>query len=115
MRTRVIEALTFPRYQMLADLDRDNCTHSGFYARGDRKCRECDFGLECEWLYDNEEFGVVQRRPMRILVEALEFAINYIDAQVVEWEHDSERCACDACTWLRDARRLFAEAYHSLD
>jgi hypothetical protein len=35
---------------------------------------------ECAWLYDNYEFASLQQRPMGTLVEALEFAIGYVDA-----------------------------------
>jgi hypothetical protein len=43
------------------------------------------------------------------LIDALEFAIEYIDALVTEWEHKRHQCHCEACTWLRDAHRLFDE------
>jgi hypothetical protein len=62
-------------------------------------------------LYDNDEFAALQQRPIEALVEALEFAMGYVDALTRQWQHDSRHCRCDACTWLRDAQRLFNAVY----
>jgi hypothetical protein len=110
MSERVIKALAYPRFQLRGDLDLGDCPHGGLYDTQDPECLECNIGPECRWLYSNEEFAALQQKSLRDLIDALEFAIEYVDALVTEWEHKRHQCRCEACTWLRDAHRLFDEA-----
>ncbi len=106
MRQQVIDTIGFPRYKLLSDLDFDSCLHAGFYHAEDQKCQECDFRQECHWLMENDHDTLLKTKPMKELLEALEFAITYVDVQVDQWGHNSHLCRCEVCAWLKDAKRL---------
>jgi hypothetical protein len=107
MRERVIEVLAYPRHQLRENIDIDHCPHAGFYSRGTTECMECELEPECQWLCSNDEFSALKHKPKQALVDALEFATEYVDYLVTDWGHNSRLCGCDACTWLRDANQLF--------
>ncbi len=110
MRQRLIEALSYPRELVRNDMDLDDCPHNGLYDDEDGRCLACPQQPECEWLYNNEEFVALEQKPIAEILAALEIASDYVGAQITYWEHDSRRCRCTSCTWLRDTLRLVDEA-----
>ncbi|MFQ5994149.1 MAG: hypothetical protein ACE5K1_03565 [Acidiferrobacterales bacterium] len=107
IREQLIKTLAYPRYFVRNRLDLEDCPHSGFYAPGTKECLECDYEEECRWLFENEEFAALTRKPMSQLLEAVEFASAYIDARAKKSGHRVHRCHCVTCTWLREAQVLF--------
>jgi hypothetical protein len=81
------------------------------YPRELGKCIACPQQSECEWLYHNEGFAALEKKPISEILTALEIASDYVAAQVTYWEHDSQRCGCTSCSWLRDALRLVDQAH----
>jgi hypothetical protein len=110
MRQVLIEALKYPRELVRDNLELDECPHAGLYDNEDGKCIACPQQSECEWLYNNEGFAALGKKPITQILTALEIAADYVAAQVTYWEHDSGRCGCTSCSWLRDALRLVDEA-----
>ena len=113
-REQVIEALLFPRSLVRDHIEIDQCAHAGHYAKDRKDCQQCDYGPECEWLYSNDEFIALERKPLPVLAQALEFALGYVDAQVSLWGHQHTSCHCDACVWLRRTQRLYGEVLAEL-
>ena len=109
MRESIIKALSYPRELVRGEFELDDCPHSGLYAEEDARCIDCPQRPECEWLYSNEEFVALEQKPMAEILEALEFALEYVAAQIAYWQHDSQQCGCTSCSWLKDAARLFDE------
>lgn len=109
MRTRFIEALTYPRMLMTSTIDIDNCPMHGYFDKTLDACLVCDKGVECLWLNNHDEFSVLARKPVETLFEAFTFTIDYIDAYVTRDNHNPRRCACETCHWLREARHLVRE------
>ena len=107
MRQQIISKLIYPRLLVKDHLDLDDCDHSGRYDLAARDCEKCDDEPECHWLYDTDEFELLQQRPLEELVDALEFALGYVGAEVSRLRHSRQRCNCESCVWLRDALRLF--------
>ncbi len=113
MRQKITSTLVYPRLLVGDRLDLDNCQHSGLYDSAGQDCQDCDAEPECEWLYDTEEFLLLQKRPMERMVEALEFALGYVGGEIARAKHNRQRCACEMCVWLRDAQRLCEEIYNA--
>ena len=112
MRRRIIEALTYPRMVLLADLNTDECPDQlNFNPIGD-ECRVCDRSTECHWLTSNDEFKVLAQAPMNSLYESLQFCIDYVDAQCAREKHNVRRCPCESCRWVRNARQLESDYRH---
>ncbi len=109
MKERILQALRDSRILVRDQIEYEQCTHGGHYSQGDAGCQICDYGFECQWLYRNDEFVALERRSADSLMESLEFAIIYIDANVERWGHDRRTCRCDTCCWLRNSRRLIDE------
>ncbi len=110
MRRVLIEALEYPRELVRNNLELDECPHAGLYDNEDGNCIACPQQSECEWLYNNEGFAALEKKPIAKILTALEIAADYVAAQVTYWEHDSRRCGCTSCSWLRDALHLVDEA-----
>lgn len=109
MKARIIKALAYPREFVHSNLRLEDCPHNGMYDDADARCLTCDDRYECGWLYDNDEFVTLEQKSVKQLVEALEFALDLVTAEASRWEHDSEHCHCEICTWMREARELLNE------
>ena len=109
MRRRIIEALTYPRILLLANLEVEECPQNRYFNPAHKACQHCEQGEECHWLNCNDEFSVLAQMPMETLFESLLFCIDYVDAQCSRIDHNVRRCVCDSCAWVRRARRLASE------
>lgn len=111
VKDRIIQLLGFPRTLVRESIDHENCTHAGNFAPGDPVCADCASRLECRWLYHNDEFSALGEKPEAKLVEALEFALDYVEAFAHRAGHrPSKRCPCEVCAWLKGARELRRQA-----
>lgn len=100
--------LTFPRLLVRSRIDLGSCTHAGNFAPGDPVCANCADRLECGWLYQNDAFSGLSEKRMDDLVEALDFAVDFVDASSFRSGHPpATDCPCDVCEWLGKARRLY--------
>jgi hypothetical protein len=107
MKEKIITALNFPRSLIRGEIDTVDCPHAGNYAGRDPECLACMQGAECEWLNGSDEAVPLALKTQEELEGALEFALGYVDAQVMLWGHNRRNCRCDACKWLRSSQRLF--------
>ena len=110
MREKIINALDYPRCLIRDTIELDECIHSGYYAREDRVCRECDDAMLCQWLNANDECTALEEHPLKRLIDSLEFAVSFVDSRSIRSGHALRSCRCEACGWLRDARGLLEEA-----
>ena len=109
MRQQIIEALTYPRMILLADLDGEYCPQHLFFNHAHKACQMCEQGEECHWLNVNDHISVLAKKPMDSLYESLQFCIDYVEAQCRHVEHSVRWCACESCDWVRSARRLASD------
>ena len=109
MRQRIIEALTYPRMVLMANLEGEQCPQSLIFNLSHESCRLCEQGNECQWLNNNDGFSMLAQMPMDSLYESLEFCIDYVEACCTRLHHNVLRCACESCDWVRMARRLAME------
>lgn len=113
MRRKIIEALTYPRILMISRMDFNACPNNRYFADEDTICQDCGQAQECLWLNLNDEFSMLAEQPMEQLFAAFSFSIDYVDSQVSRDNHNSRRCICETCVWVRDARHL-ARQYKGL-
>lgn len=114
MRAQILDMLAFPRLYVRSRIDLETCGHAGNYAPGDAVCASCADWVECSWLYKNDAFSGLSEKHMDDLVEALDFAVDFVDASSFRAGHaPSEDCSCDVCTWLDKARRLYDQVSDS--
>lgn len=115
MRQKVLAQLYYPRTLIGYSQDLDRCPHNGMYDHSDHVCLNCSDQSECIWLYNNKEFSNLKTKPLADLRTALAFATDYVSAQIAIWEHDSDHCPCEACSWLRQAEELCDASYKEND
>jgi hypothetical protein len=106
MRRKIIEAMTYPRMLMMSRMDLRDCPMNRYFNAEEEICRSCNQDKECRWLNSNDEFSVLAEQPMEVLFEAFSFSIDYVDAHVSRTGHNSRRCTCDSCCWVKNARHL---------
>ncbi len=111
MKENILKALEFPRVMIRENVDLRSCRFNGHYV-GELGCKLCNAATECRWLTQHDEFSSLSHKPLAEIAEALEFAMHFVEALVMESDHNSEVCRCEACRWLRGARETVAEFYH---
>jgi hypothetical protein len=106
MRERILELFGQSRAMMRSQIELNECFYNGNFAPDSSECGQCDYEFECQWLYNNDEFAALERKPLETLLDSLEYAQYYVEAQLIRWGHDKRGCHCEACAWLRDCRQL---------
>lgn len=110
MKTEIIDMLDFPRQIVRGHVPLETCEHAGNFSPTDHGCRVCEARLECEWLYCNDESAALTEKPLNVVVDALGTAVLYVDACITRAGHNAHACHCEACDWLKRARRLHEAA-----
>ena len=113
MRARLLQLLEFPRKLVQGELELEGCPHSGFYDLRDKQCIDCPQGPECHWLCRNDEYASLQNHSTEELTRALDFALCYVHADIIKWDHKPETCGCIVCKWHREARAAYDEVISS--
>lgn len=110
LKASIIKMLSESRSLVKGQIELHSCIHTGHYSDRHKTCRLCEYGYECRWLYQNDEFAALECKSIEALGESLEFAEAYIDAIVTRCSHNRQHCPCEACSWLRRACRLLDES-----
>jgi hypothetical protein len=113
VREQILELLELPRRIALSGVAIETCPHGGQFVEGVPECTLCHSRLECEWLYHSDEFSTLKARGAEELLEALRFAVSYVDAHVTLQRHRRGECTCAICTWLGEAGALLDRAEHA--
>lgn len=107
MHQEIIDLLSYPRSLVLSQIGEEDCKKDAYFDPHDTDCTGCRHGQQCQWLFSNDGFIELSRKPVEDLVAALDFAISYVDHRFED--HNSRACACQSCQWLRAARRAMRE------
>ncbi len=107
-RAKLLELLRFARDENKGRLDVEACPHGGWFATEDERCWVCAASQECAWLLHNDGVVPWTARSDADLLNALKFALEVLDIQARNREHNIQTCTCDACTWVRSARYYLA-------
>ncbi len=110
MKTKIIAMLAFPRQIIRGHVPLETYEHAENFSSSDTECLECETRLEWEWLYCNDESAALTEKPLDVVADALASAVLYVDACLTRAGHNARRCHCQACDWLRRARRLHETA-----
>lgn len=111
MKENILKTLEFPRVMIRENVDLRSCRFNGHYV-GELGCELCNAATECKWLTQHDEFSNLANKPLAEIAEALEFAMHFVEALVMDSDHESEVCRCEACRWLRGARETVADLHH---
>lgn len=106
MKRVIIEALTYPRMAMLSHMDAESCPLQLRFDSDHPECVLCSGANECHWLTRHNEFQILNDKPITQLYEALLFCVEFIGSRMTVDGHNVGRCACEGCSWIRDARHL---------
>lgn len=110
MKQHILKALEFPRNMIRENLDLHSCRFNGHYV-GELGCKLCGAATECKWLTEHDEFSNLSEKPLAEIAEALDFAMHFVETLVMESDHQSEVCRCEACSWVRGARKTMADLH----
>ncbi len=105
-RLQIIEMLTFPRLMALDSMELDGCPHEGQFEADSSRCKTCEYMYECTWLKSNEPFLALASSPVDELLNALRFAIDYVDSQNHRSGVARTFCVCKNCSWINSAKLL---------
>ncbi len=108
VKEQFLQALEFPRLLIRKNVDLRDCRFNGHYV-GELGCRLCDAAIECKWLTHHDEFSGLASKPLDEIAAAVDFAMHFVEALVMESQHPVDACTCEACAWLRATRRALAE------
>lgn len=98
---------------MISRMDLDDCPTNRYFDDENQTCQNCAQAQECLWLNINDEFSMLAEQPIDQLFAAFTFSLDYVDSHISRQNHNTRRCICETCVWVRDARYL-ARQYQGL-
>lgn len=101
----LLAALFYPRFHIRNNLRQRDCPFNNEYRADELACGWCLYQEECCWLNHHDDDSRLAGMSVDELLKILAFTVDYVDTDIAFWEHDSRHCGCEACRWLRDARR----------
>lgn len=109
MRRELIEALSYPRLLVRHIIDARDCPHDSLFDATSERCGHCDINSECHWVNCLNEFENFEGKPAYTINASLRYGIKLVEALHSDLRHDETTCACEPCTWVRNAHRLTEE------
>jgi len=109
MRRRLLEALTYPRLFVLENIGDQDCPYDSLFNSSCERCRDCHLRQQCHWLSCLNDFADFASKPAHTMHASLLFCIDLIEAHNQRMQHNSAVCACESCSWTREARQLASE------
>ena len=100
--------LDYPRWVIEREVDFTHCRYDGSYESSDDGCTNCHFGTACRWL-NMQQPAPTASDPLPELLNALDAAVDYLRSTGRENAAHERKCTCEACTWLRDAKRFLRQ------
>jgi hypothetical protein len=109
MRRQLIEAITYPRLLVLKIIEDRDCPHDSLFEALDERCFRCELNKECHWVRCLDDFADFEDKPDYTINASLRYGIRLVETLHEKHEHDETVCTCEACSWIRDAKRLSEE------
>jgi len=106
MRRQLIEALSYPKLLVEKQIDERSCPHNSLFDATDERCHHCDLGRECHWVACLNEFDDFDGKASHTINASLRYGIKLVRELSDEPCQDEKTCTCEACTWIRESRRL---------
>jgi hypothetical protein len=106
MRRQLIEAITYPRLLVLKIIEDRDCPHDSLFEALDERCFRCELNKECHWVRCLDDFADFEDKPDYTINASLRYGIRLVETLHQKYEHDQTVCPCEACSWIRDAKRL---------
>ena len=112
MRRQMVEALAYPRLRVLQIIEQRDCPQDGLFEPTSSHCQECDLNRECHWVRRLHEFSNFDDKPAHTINASLRYGIKVVESLHPEPKQEASECTCEACSWVRDTRRL-VEAFEA--
>ncbi len=109
-RDRIITALDFPRLLMEQEIKQRNCSQHYRFDEQVEGCSECLYILECQGYAEQLAAPALQQASYSKLASMLRFGLEYVSCQLVRQDHETARCDCDLCGWIRSVTPLLETA-----
>ena len=109
MRQRILEALAFPRLQVLKSIDLRECPHDGVFESDSERCQHCDLDNGCHWLKCLGQPTGLEDKHTYSIHAALIYGLNLVEKDNESLQHDQQSCNCESCVWTRNAQQLIQE------
>lgn len=108
MRREMIEALDYPRNLILTLIEERECPCRDRFEAGNEFCCKCDLNRECHWVTFLNDYSDFDGKPTYTINASLRYGVRLVEELSEGLQHDLATCSCEACSWLRDARKLIA-------
>lgn len=105
-RERIITALGYPRSLMEQEIVKRQCPEHHVFNDRVEACRECLYILECQARSDQLAEASLRAASGPRLYTLLQLGMEYVSHQPECFDHPVEKCECDHCCWIRQARPL---------
>ena len=105
-RAALLRLLSRAEHVMSAELAGHRCRHNHTFEARDPACTRCTYETECRFVAESAN----PERSLNELLEALELAATQLEGLPRRDTHDSARCGCATCAWLREAWPLTRRA-----
>jgi len=102
----MIEALSYPKLLVKKQIEERNCPHNSLFDATDERCHHCDLDRECHWVACLNEFDDFDGKANHTINASLRYGIKLVKELHDEPCPDEGTCTCEACTWIRESRRL---------
>ena len=109
MRRQMVEALAYPRLRVLQIIEQRDCPQDGLFEPTSSHCQECDLNRECHWVRRLHEFSNFDDKPAHTINASLRYGIKVVESLHPEPKQEASECTCEACSWVRDTRRLLLD------
>lgn len=106
MRRQMIAALDFPRDLILNLVEEHDCPRGQLFEPGNALCIECQLNRQCHWVTILNDYSDFTGKPAYTINASLRYGVQLVEEFSGGQQHEIMTCACEACSWLRDARAL---------
>ncbi|WP_428610047.1 hypothetical protein [Sedimenticola sp.] len=100
-RDTIIAALGFPRLLMEREIKRRACPQHYHFNEQAEECVDCLYILECQSFSKQLAEPELMQASARELARLLQFGFEYVSYQPERQDHETARCACELCDWIR--------------
>jgi hypothetical protein len=99
-------SLETARAMVQAYFEVNDCVWEKRFHVEQQQCRSCADGYVCEWLFQQDPAPDLSIYSAEQLHDVLSFAVDYLESQMHQADHETEDCPCATCVWVRETQAL---------
>lgn len=105
-RAQLETTLETARALVKAYFEVEECPWEKRFHIDQQRCRKCADSPVCEWLFQHDPAPDLSLCSLEQLCDVLAFAVEYLEAEMFQADHETEDCPCATCVWLRETHSL---------